>query len=58
MLGSRSRLLVTIILAVVAECSLFSGRAVAHEGWGIVVDGQGQIYFSDIPTKSISVCRL
>jgi len=25
----------------------------AHEGWGIVVDRQGQIYFSDIPTNTI-----
>lgn len=25
----------------------------AHEGWGIVVDKHGQVYFSDIPTNTI-----
>lgn len=31
----------------------FSKKAWAHEGWGIVVDRNGQIYFSDIPTNTI-----
>lgn len=53
MISLRSRLFAAIILAIVAECFLFSGTALAHEGWGIVVDRQGQIYFSDIPTNSI-----
>lgn len=34
-------------------CVLFSENARAHEGWGIVVDRQGQVYFSDIPTNTI-----
>lgn len=51
--GLRPRLYVAIILAIVAECCLLSDTAVAHEGWGIVSDRQGQIYFSDIPTNTI-----
>lgn len=44
---------IIIVLAVLAGC-LFSARiARAHEGWGIVVDRQGQIYFADIPTNTI-----
>ncbi len=53
MISLRSRLFGAIILAIVAECCLFSDTALAHEGWGIVVDRQGQIYFSDIPTNTI-----
>ncbi len=53
MISLRPRLFGAIILAIVAECCLFSDTALAHEGWGIVVDRQGQIYFSDIPTNTI-----
>jgi sugar lactone lactonase YvrE len=53
MISHRSRLFATIILAILAWYSLFSDTALAHEGWGIVVDRQGQIYFSDIPTNTI-----
>ncbi len=53
MISLRSRLFAAIIMAIVAQCCLFSDTALAHEGWGIVVDRQGQIYFSDIPTNSI-----
>ena len=49
----RSRLFAAIIPAIVAACFPFSGTVLAHEGWGIVVDLQGQIYFSDIPTNTI-----
>lgn len=35
------------------QCVLFSKNVLAHEGWGIVVDKQGQVYFSDIPTNTI-----
>jgi sugar lactone lactonase YvrE len=38
---------------VVAACFLLSQPAFAHEGWGIVVDAHGHIYFSDIPTNTI-----
>lgn len=48
-----SRLLAAIIPAMVVQCCLFSDKVLAHEGWGIVVDRQGQIYFSDIPTNTI-----
>ena len=47
-----SRLLAATVLAVVLQC-LLSDKVLAHEGWGIVVDRQGQIYFSDIPTNTI-----
>jgi len=53
MISLRPRLFGAIILAIVAQCCLFSDTALAHEGWGIVVDRQGQIYFSDIPTNTI-----
>ena len=53
MINLRSRLFATIILTILAWYSLFSDTALAHEGWGIVVDRQGQIYFSDIPTNTI-----
>ena len=47
------RSVTVIVLAVLAQC-LFSAENVwAHEGWGIVVDRQGHIYFSDIPTNTI-----
>ncbi len=46
----RSSILIVIALAA----CLFSAQAAsAHEGWGIVVDRQGQIYFADIPTNTI-----
>ena len=42
-----------IALTIFAQC-LFCAKSIkAHEGWGIVVDRQGQIYFSDIPTNTI-----
>ncbi len=31
----------------------FNEKVFAHEGWGIVVDKNGQVYFSDIPTNTI-----
>jgi sugar lactone lactonase YvrE len=48
----RSRLFSATISAIV-WCCLFSNTALAHEGWGIVIDHQGQIYFSDIPSNTI-----
>jgi sugar lactone lactonase YvrE len=53
MINPRTHPFAAIILAIVAGCCLFSDTALAHEGWGIVVDRQGQIYFTDIPTNTI-----
>lgn len=50
---SRVRSITIIALAVFAQCLLCGETVRAHEGWGIVVDRQGQIYFSDIPTNTI-----
>src|SRR5918992_2612061 len=47
------RSLVIFILALFAQCLFCTEKVWAHEGWGIVVDRQGQIYFSDIPTNII-----
>jgi len=48
---SQLRLFVAVVFAAF---SLFCvGKVEAHEGWGIVVDRQGQVYFSDIPTNTI-----
>ncbi len=49
----RFRLFAVIVLAVFAQCLFCAENGWAHEGWGIVVDRQGQIYFSDIPTNTI-----
>ena len=43
--------LLRIILLALSSWS--AGAALAHEGWGIVVDQRGQVYFSDIPTNTI-----
>src|SRR5918996_600368 len=50
---SRVRSIIIIVLAVLAAGLVCAENVRAHEGWGIVVDRQGQIYFSDIPTKTI-----
>lgn len=49
----RFRSFAVFVLAVFAQgfCGVENVRA--HEGWGIVVDRQGQIYFCDIPTNTI-----
>lgn len=47
------RSLILIVVAAFAQCLLGAQNVRAHEGWGIVVDRQGQIYFSDIPTNTI-----
>ena len=49
----RFRSFTVIVLAVFAQCLFCAENVRAHEGWGIVVDRQGQIYFSDIPTNTI-----
>jgi sugar lactone lactonase YvrE len=42
-----TRALATIVLTTVA-CVLFTAEVKAHPAWGIAVDHQGQIYFSDL----------
>jgi hypothetical protein len=49
----RSRSLTLIVLTIFAQCLFCAESVRAHEGWGIVVDRKGQIYFSDIPTNTI-----
>ena len=49
----RFRSFIVIVLTVFAQCLFCAENVRAHEGWGIVVDRQGQIYFSDIPTNTI-----
>jgi sugar lactone lactonase YvrE len=41
------------MLWLIAASVLPSSRAEAHEGWGIVVDALGQVYFVDIPADII-----
>ncbi len=48
-----SRPLIVIVMTVLSQCFILTTEVMAHEGWGIVVDRQGQIYFSDIPTNTI-----
>ena len=50
---SRFRSSIMIAFAVFAQCLLYAEKVRAHEGWGIVVNRQGQIYFTDIPTNTI-----
>ena len=42
-----------VVLLAVATSLIHPSRAEAHEGWGIVVDATGQIYFADIPANVI-----
>ncbi|MDQ3666141.1 MAG: hypothetical protein M3410_05980 [Acidobacteriota bacterium] len=42
--------LVTTVLAFIAVCVLLDVKVQAHPAWGIVVDRQGQVYFSDLVT--------
>jgi sugar lactone lactonase YvrE len=44
---------VRVFVITLLQCLIFNLNAGAHEGWGIVVDTHGQIYFSDIPTNTI-----
>ncbi len=44
------RALVTTILAIASICILLTAKAQAHPAWGIAVDHQGQVYFSDLKT--------
>jgi hypothetical protein len=42
--------LISAVSAVVAACILLAVEVQAHPAWGIAVDRQGQIYFSDLVT--------
>ena len=48
-----SRSLRIHLLLIVAASLLPTWRAEAHEGWGIVVDATGGVYFGDIPANVI-----
>jgi hypothetical protein len=47
---SLSRALIITITAIVALTVFLFDSAAAHPAWGIVVDHQGQVYFSDLKT--------
>jgi sugar lactone lactonase YvrE len=42
------RILIITITAIISICVFLPDSASAHPAWGIVVDRQGQVYFSDI----------
>lgn len=44
------RIIVTTLISIIAICALNTGQALAHPTWGIVVDRDNQIYFSDLET--------
>ncbi len=44
------RAIVPTFLSIIAVCALTTGRAWAHPAWGIVVDRDNQVYFSDLET--------
>ena len=41
------------LLLAIATTALRPSHAEAHEGWGIVVDAAGRVYFGDIPANTI-----
>lgn len=45
-----TRALLLMFIAATIVCSLLKGEARAHPSWGIVVDRNNQIYFSDLET--------
>lgn len=45
-----TRALVITNIAIIALCVLIADSVSAHPAWGIVVDRNKQIYFSDIET--------
>ena len=49
----RLRHTTLFLFALFAACALPPAPALAHEGWGIVVDGRGHVYFTDIPTNTV-----
>lgn len=45
-----TRTLIATALACIAASLLLVAKVYAHPAWGIVVDSQGQVYFSDLKT--------
>lgn len=45
-----TRALIITITAIITLCVLLAGNVSAHPAWGIAVDRQGQVYFSDMET--------
>jgi hypothetical protein len=45
-----TRTLIITITAIIMLCTLLAGGVSAHPAWGIVVDRNNQIYFSDLET--------
>lgn len=44
------RAIVLTLISIITACTLTTGQAWAHPAWGIVVDRDNQIYFSDLET--------
>jgi hypothetical protein len=44
------RAIALTVIAIIAVCALTTGQAWAHPAWGIVVDRNNQVYFSDLET--------
>jgi hypothetical protein len=44
------RSLILTVTTILAGCIFLAGQAQAHPAWGLAVDSQGQIYFSDLET--------
>lgn len=47
------RFIKAAIISTLAICAVFAGDASAHPGWGILLDRQGQIFFSDVQTNTV-----
>jgi hypothetical protein len=45
-----TRTLIITVTAIITLCAFPAGRVSAHPAWGIVVDRDNQIYFSDLET--------
>lgn len=45
-----SRAIIPTLMSIIAVCALTTGQASAHPAWGIVVDRDNQVYFSDLET--------
>ena len=49
----RPRIIIIGAPAVIAQLALIADDTFAHPAWGIVIDKQGQIYFSDVVTDTV-----
>ena len=48
-----TRRTIHLLATLLGLCAAALRSALAHDGWGIVVDPQGQVYFTDIPANTI-----